>query len=271
MSESRRNDVLALAILTSLVTVLFVDILVGRNALYLRDIVHYAYPHKKIVRDVVLSGEFPYWNRLFSGGQPLAANPAHTAFYPLTWLVLLPSYDYGFQLFILVHIYIAAWAMYALLRSLDLGPPASLIGALSFALGGVFLSYLTLLPLLVASAWIPLVCLFARRFLLHGRGGDFALAAVALSMQLLIGEPTTVLQTGMMIGLYALFTRRMRGVVLVGLIVIAALLLSAVAIIPAVDHARDSIRARGFSWEASATAHADVYRSLLNREAAVPV
>ena len=243
----KRHDVLALVLLTSIISVLFIDILAGINSLYLRDLVHYHYPAKKVLRDVVMGGEFPYWNRAIAAGQPLAANPAHEVFYPLTWLILLPSYDYGFQLFILIHLYIAAWGMYAFLRSLNLGPPASCFGALSFALGGVMLSYLTILPFLAAAVWIPPALLFTRRFLLHRHGRDFALATLFFAVQLLVGEPTTLVQTGLLAGMYAIWRGpALRNVLFVGLISLAALCLSAVATLPTIDHAGDSSRARGF-------------------------
>src|SRR3954471_5360160 len=196
---SRRSDLLALALLFLIATVSFADVLFGVNQLYMRDLTRYYYPAKHILRDVVQHGEFPYWNRYFSAGQPIAANPEHEVFYPLTWLILLPSYDLGFRLHILVHIYIGLLGMYLLLRSMDLRPPAAWFGALSFGLGGIYLSYVNLLPILFCAAWLPLTCLFVRRFLLGHRARDFALATLFLGLQFLVGEPTTVMQTGFLI------------------------------------------------------------------------
>lgn len=256
MSPARRQDLLALAILTALITLLFSDILLSFNALGERDLVQYAYPSKKVLRDVVLGGEFPYWNRAISGGQPLAANPAHEVFYPLTWLILLPDYAFAFQLFIILHIYLAAWSMYALLRSLALSPVTSSFGALSFALGGIVLSYFTLLPCLASVVWMPLVLLFGRRVLHRRSPRDFACAALFLTMQLLVGEPTGILQTGLLLALYALFhgaregglRRALRNLGMVISIGVAALFLGAVAVVPMVDHASDSVRARGLTF-----------------------
>ncbi|HET8775856.1 MAG TPA: hypothetical protein VFP80_18810 [Thermoanaerobaculia bacterium] len=243
-----RADLIALAVLTAIVTLLFADVLLGINSLYIRDVAHYYYPAKHVLRDIVLGGDFPSWNPYFSAGQPLAANPEHEVFYPLTWLILLPSFVVGFGLLIVAHLYIAAWAMYAFLRSLALGPPAAFFGALSFVFGGIGLSYLNLLPYLFSVAWLPLICLFARRFLRDGHRRDFALAAFFFGLQLLIGEPSTILQTGMLLGVYAAF-RGVRAVGRVGMISVAALLLSAVLMLPAIDHAAQSARARGFPFE----------------------
>jgi hypothetical protein len=250
MSVTRRHDAIALSLLALLITLFFADVLLGINSFYLRDISQFHYPSKKILRDIVLGGEFPYWNPWISAGQPLAANPQNEIFYPLTWLILLPSFLAGFHLLILAHLYIAAFAMYALLRSMQVRAPAAFFGAMSFALGGIVLSYMNLLPFLFSVAWMPLTLLFGRRVLRVGSRRDFAFAGFFLALQLVIGEPTTVIQTGILLGLYALSARPiLRRLGQVALISVVALLLSAVQILPALDHVRDSVRAHGFPFD----------------------
>ena len=241
-----------------LATLAFGDVFVGINNFYMRDLTRYYYPTKQILREVVLDGEFPYWNRYFSAGQPIAANPEHEVFYPLTWLILLPSYDFGYRLHILLHIYIGLVGMYALLRSMELRMEASLFGAVAWGLGGLYLSYINLLPILFCAAWLPLVCLFVRRFLLHPNKRDFALGALFLGLQCLVGEPTTIVQSGLLLGMYALYrawyarpriTKAITRVVWIGLISIAGLLIGAAQVLPAIDHVRDSARSRPFGFD----------------------
>ncbi|HEV7237704.1 MAG TPA: hypothetical protein VGQ36_00565 [Thermoanaerobaculia bacterium] len=257
MTTARRKDAFALAILTALITLLFIDVLVGYHALYLRDLAHYYYPAKHVLREIVLGGEFPYWNPLLAAGQPMAANPEHEVFYPLTWLILLPSYDLGFRLLLLVHLCIAGWTMYALLRSMSTSPAAAFFGALSFAIGGIVLSCFTLLPILFALAWLPLTCLFTRRFLQHRRPRDFVFAAGSLGLQVLVGEPTTIGQTGLLLGMYALALcireRALRPLIRLVMISIAGFAVGAATLLPAIDHARDSVRAEGFTFEVVTT------------------
>ena len=254
---NRRTDLFALAILSSLLTLLFIDVLIGRNAFYIRDIAFYYYPAKHLLREIVLGGEFPYWNPFLSAGQPLAANPEHEVFYPLTWLILLPSYDLGFRLLVLLHLHICGWTMYALLRSMRTSAPAALIGAFSFALGGLVLSCIPLLPILFVLAWLPLTCLFTRRYLLEGRPRDFAFAAMSLGLQMLAGEPTTIAQTGFLLGAGAVVLgirdRSVRPLLRVALISLAAMAIAAATILPAIDHARDSVRADGFTFDVVTT------------------
>lgn len=258
MTETRNHDRLAVALLILLPTLFFGDVLLGFGNFYMRDLTRYYYPTKQIYREIVLGGEFPYWNRYFSAGQPIAANPEHEIFYPLTWLILLPSYDFGYRLHILIHIYIGLLGMYALLRSMELRPTAAFFGAVSFGLGGLVLSYVNLLPILFCAAWLPLTCLFVRRFLLQHRARDFALGALSLGLQFLVAEPTTVMQTGFLIGMYALYRgwyseRRVLGllknVFWIALIAALAFTVGAAQMIPAIDHVGDSARSRPFDFD----------------------
>jgi hypothetical protein len=258
VSDRRRADFIAVLTLTALATLWFGDVLVGVNNVYMRDLTRYYYPTKQILREIVRGGEFPYWNRYYSAGQPIAANPEHEVFYPLTWLILLPSYDFGYRLHILIHIYIGVLGMYAMLRSMDLSPPSAWFGAVAFGLGGLYLSYVNLLPIMFCVAWLPLTCLFVRRFLLQRTLRNFGLAALFLGMQFLVGEPTTVMQTGLLLGMYALYrgwydvprvSKMLTRVGWIALISTAGLLIGAAQILPALDHVHDSARSRPFEFD----------------------
>jgi hypothetical protein len=253
-----RKDFLAAAALVVLATIVFGDVFIGINNFYMRDLTRYYYPAKQVLREVVYGGEFPYWNPYFSAGQPIAANPEHEVFYPFTWLILLPSYDFGFRLHILLHIYIGLIGMYALLRSMEVRMEAALFGAVSWGLGGLYMSYVNLLPILFCAAWLPLTCLFVRRFLLRPNKRDFALGALFLGLQFLVSEPTTVAQTGLLLGMYALYrawyarpriTKAITRVMWIALISAGGLLIGAAQVLPAIDHVRDSARSRAFGFD----------------------
>ncbi|MFL6247582.1 MAG: hypothetical protein ACJ74H_16275 [Thermoanaerobaculia bacterium] len=228
-------------------TILFADVLFGFRTLYTRDIAFYHFPGKHVLREIVLGGEFPYWSPYISAGQPLAANPVHQVFYPLTWLILLPDFVTGFNLLALIHIYLALFGMYALLRSMRVRRAAAAFGGLSYGIGGLMVSLLNLFPLLYSAAWLPVTCLFTRRFLITRSRRDFAFAALSLSMQLLIGEPVTALQTGIILGVYAI-SRGWRKVGSIAAISAVALLLAFVQLLPAIDHLRESGRGRGIGY-----------------------
>lgn len=265
IEQPRRNDRLAIALLVFLPTLFFGDVLLGFGNFYMRDLTRYYYPTKQIYREIALNGELPLWNRYFHGGQPIAANPEHEIFYPLTWLIALPNYDLGYRLHILVHIYLGLLGMYALLRSMQLHPVGAFFGAVSFGLGGIYLSYVNLLPILFCAAWLPLTCLFVRRFLIRPGLRDFALSALMLGMQFLVAEPTTVMQTGFLIGMYGLYRgwhgrsedspsflhragRMLLNTGWIALISIFGFAMGAAQMLAALDHVGDSARSRAFEF-----------------------
>ncbi|HEX7807323.1 MAG TPA: hypothetical protein VF608_01315, partial [Thermoanaerobaculia bacterium] len=244
MNTARRHDAIVLTILVLVPIALFADVLFGNRVLYFGDVSAYHYPLKKVLRDVISRGDFPSWNPYIAGGQPMAANPAHAVFYPPTWLILLPGFNVSFHLLIVLHFLIATFGMYALLRSMELRRFTSALAGLAFGCGGLLVSASVTFPFLFSASWIPWVCLFTRRFLRTGDRRAFALASAALAMQLLIGEPTTALQTGIILLIYA-----RRQFVRVAMIGIVALLLASVQVIPLVDHFRDTNRARGVDFK----------------------
>jgi hypothetical protein len=253
-----RSDIFASAALLALSLVLFADVVIGGRTFYYGDLTTYFRGASVAFREIVLSGEFPSWNRFFSGGQPMAANPEFSTFYPLRYLILLPSLNAGWDLHLWIHIPVAAIGMFALLRSMELRIVSSLLGGVAFAFSGFFLSYISIPPFLFTLAWLPATLLFARKFLKSGRPGWFAAASASLGLQLLAGEPTTVMQTCMLIGAYAIYEatgserkapRLSRNVLFTILIVLVAVLVGAVQFLPMADHAAQTVRARGLPLE----------------------
>lgn len=257
MREGRKGDLLAVAVLLILPTILFADVLFVGNNLFSRDLATYHYPMKKVVAEAMRAGVLPHWNPLYSAGQPMAANPAYEMFYPPQWITLIGDFNLGFRLHILFHLYAAGLGMYLLLRSMRLAPASALFGSVCFSLGGGCLSVLDLLPFLFSLTWLPYVCLFTRRFVKGGRKGDAALAAVFGGLQLLVCEPTLLIQTYLLLLLYAFWNgfrsgedwrRFLRPFSRVVLVLCGSLLVGAVQFFPALDFSGDSIRARGFPF-----------------------
>jgi Bacterial membrane protein YfhO len=241
----------ALGLLALLVVVLYADILFAGKGFYLLDVISYHVPMKWIVREVIAGGELPLWNRFYSAGQPLLANPAYEVFYPPQWLIWLPGFHFGFQLHIVLHFLIAAWGMYLLLRGLGAREVAALFGAAVFAVCGPYLSLATKLPLLFSLSWMPLALHCARRAILERKPRDVAIAALVLSMHLIIGEPTMAMQTWGLIAGYVLATRnsplatRLKAI---GLVAVLATAIAAIQLVPALDFTRDSVRSEPFEF-----------------------
>jgi hypothetical protein len=246
---SRKADVGALAVVASCVLVAFADVILLGKVFYARDMVLGFYPAFAALRYAVRAGQFPFWNPFFSAGQPLAANPAYAALYPLPWLAI--GFD-GFQpfaLIVILHYLIAATGFFFLLRSLRLSPAASAFGAISFALGGLMMSLNNLVTVLYAVSWMPWLALFSQRFFRERRLRDFALAALVLGLILLIGEQSVILQSGALLAAYGLYRwRSARALIPTAAICAIALLVGLAQILPALDHQRDSSRGHALTY-----------------------
>jgi hypothetical protein len=245
----RRGEVAALTIVIALIALAFSDVLLLGKAFYQRDLPLGFYPAFAALRHVVRAGQIPFWNSYFSNGQPLAANPVYAAFYPLPWLAIPFDGFHAITLVSLLHYAIAASGMFFLLRWLRLHPAAAAFGAISFALGGVMVSLHNLLTVLYAVSWMPWLGLFSCRFFQRRRVADFALAALVLGLILLAGEQSIILQSGALVGAYAIYRwRNPMAIIISAALCLSALLVGLVQIAPALDHQRDSHRATPLSY-----------------------
>jgi hypothetical protein len=259
--KTRRSDAFAIAILLVTVTALFSDVIFFGSNFYVRDVALQYYPSRHVLHDAVARGEFPFWSPLVSAGQPLAANPAYEAFYPFQWPIFLPDFDLGFRLAIVLHFYLAATGMYLLLRSLRTRIAAALFGAISFTLGGMFLSLTSLLPFLYSVAWLPWIGLFWRRALVSRRIADLAATALALGMLLLAADQAMILQAGGLIVAYGAYRKRLLTMATPAMLA-GALLVGAVQLIPALDLQSDSGRSQPIPYQTASSWSLAPYRPL---------
>ncbi|MEO6325764.1 MAG: hypothetical protein ABIT01_13995 [Thermoanaerobaculia bacterium] len=244
-----REDVRHTGFLCLLPTVLFSDVLFFGAGFFHRDLFPYHYPMKRALRAVIESGDFPFWNPFISAGQPMAANPAYEVFYPPQWLILLGDFRFGFVLHIVAHVYLALLGTYFLLRALDVRASVSLFGAVSFGSSGFLLGSMTTLPTFFVWSWAPLVGWALVRLLRQPSPRRFAVAALLAATQMLVGEPISLLQVWALVGCAALLTAdRLRSLALCAGLFVATFAIAAVQVVPAIDHAHDSARARGFPY-----------------------
>jgi hypothetical protein len=246
--------VAAVAVLFLLITVVFADVWQG-SSFFVRDLTRYYFPTKRILHDIVRSGEFPLWNRAYSAGQPAAANPEYEVFYPGQLPIFFRDFFFGFRLHILLHFYVAALAMYALMRSLSTGVAAAMLAAVAFVFGGPLLSLVNLLPTFFCISWMPLTFLYARRYLISRQAPELALSALFFGLQVLAFEPAVLLETALLIAAYALYRGRgVRGkltsVGLAALVVAFGAAIGGAQLLPTLAFMRATPRAAGLTFDA---------------------
>jgi hypothetical protein len=260
--EALRRRGQALLLGAAWLLALFGSLLAPGRVLANRDIPQFHLPLRAAFRHLA-EGGLPVWNPWLHGGQPILSNPSYAAFYPPSWLVLVIPPAYALSLLAVLHAAIAFSGAWVLARRLGAGRGAAALAAFGYTGSGALLSLLSAFTLFCSMAWFPwvLVCgdaALERRAWLR----PALLAGGALALQLLNGEPVTVVLSGL--GLLALAVARMlrrplqRSQLLIALRVavpvLVAVALAAVQLLPTAQRLADSPRAGGLD-----PAHASIW------------
>lgn len=175
----------------------------------------YGTPNQVLTDQCIHQGELPLWNPLIYCGTLHMANPQVQFFYPPNLIRSLLTFHptpwkthVGVVLLWLFHLHLATLGAFLLARSHHLSIPASLVTALTFAFGHIYLNFiLSLVTLAPTLSWLPLLLLSARCSFLAENAGTRRRSAVAgglvYGMILLAGYPQFALYMGIMFGLYA--------------------------------------------------------------------
>lgn len=187
----------------------------GGNPL-LRDVTYQIQPWLLFARRELRAGRLPGWNPFQFAGAPFWANGQSAPLFPLHLLFAALPLQLGFVLLPWLRLVIGGCGVWMLGRELDLGPPAALLAALSFALAGMPVSF-ALFPMGNALALVPWVLWAVERVAAatspsSGLAGATAAAgplataiaglAAAAGLQLLAGHPETAAHTALLSLLY---------------------------------------------------------------------
>jgi hypothetical protein len=208
LAQSRFASALLPALLgTAWALSLLAPLLYPGRALANRDIAAFHLPLRFAFRELAAFG-LPLWNPWLHGGQPLLSNPSYGAFYPPSWLVFAVPPYLALTLLAVLHVALAFAGAWRLARRLGCGRGAAALAAIGYSGCGAYLSQLSAFTLLLSLAWLPWLLAWADEALRAPRGERWwrpaLLAGGALSLQLLNGEPSTVLMSGLaLLGLAA--------------------------------------------------------------------
>jgi hypothetical protein len=215
------------------------------------DLVHQITPWQAQVRRALADGRWPLWNEQAGAGMPLMADPQSQAFQPLLAAALPLPLVAAVGLTGALRILLALVGMFVLLRRQGIGDAAALVGSVGYGLSGAVLIWLGW-PIANVVAWTPLGLYAVVRCHRDGGRRDAALLAAVTAALLLGGHPETVLQSGGLMGLFALacawerrragaavvpFLVRCAGAVAVAALLVAPALLLQQAYLPATERA----------------------------------
>jgi Bacterial membrane protein YfhO len=226
---------------------LFTPLLGSGRALANRDIAVFHLPLRSAFADLAARG-LPAWNPWLHGGQPILSNPSYGAFYPPSWLVFLAPPAYALSLMALLHAAIAFAGAWRLAWHFGCGRGTAALAGVGYVGCGAYLSLLSAYTLFGSMAWFPWVLAWADESLRAPAGGGWwrpgLLAGGALALQLLNGEPSTVVITGL--ALLALTAsaagRRLAAAPRILVPILFAAALAAVQLLPTLGRLADSPR-----------------------------
>lgn len=218
----------------------------GERIFTFRDFFNQYWAFSFFSRHWMRQGIVPFWNPHIYGGTAFFANFQSCLFYPPNFFVYFLPQPMGFQFAILLHYSLAALGMFLLAKKLDLSAPASLLAAITFALGAAMVTTADTLTAFQAITWMPWV--MASAFDFFSDKPQFrraAAVAIALALQILAAEPQIFLITlGASCFLHVKITRK--HAVLLPVIVVLTFAMTAFQLLPFLYEMRQSIRAAGF-------------------------
>ncbi len=150
---------------------------------------------------------FHLWNPYLFCGVPLIGNPQCQLFYPPAVLLSVFSWPAGINWSFILHVLLSGVGMWMLLRRQKLSPGACLFGALSLMFGAhVFLRiFAGHLGTLNAFAWMPLVFLFAQKYIDEGGFKNAVISGTLFGIQILAGNPQYSYYTFFAVAAYSFF------------------------------------------------------------------
>ena len=264
--KRRRSDLIALVLLTLLVTVFFAgEIFTDRTLVTFRltnvfpwlseasqeqleqpsvtsDCTFSYFPRRVFATDMVRQGELPFWNPHQFCGTPFLAAFQTAVLYPVNIPLYLFDPATQMDLFLYIHFVIAAVFTFLLSRKLALSLEASVISALVFTFCGFMVTRYGQPTFVSTASWLPALLFFGEHLLERPGLRRTGLLVLGISLCILAGFPQLA-----MFNIYALVaymivrvmldkrrTARGRGAVL-GLVVVAlglAAMVSAFQLLP---------------------------------------
>jgi hypothetical protein len=211
------------------------------------DAVDVHYSAQKYFADSVLAGNLPHWTPYVFSGFPFLADPQTGAWYPLHWpFFLLGITPKAIEWELALHAFLALWGTYLLARRLSGDHRTALLAAVFYAGGGFFAGHSSHVGIFETAALLPWLLWAALGALEEGRTLASMLVTGAIGgLIILVGHFQTALYCFMALALVVAARRApwKRALILLLVAGLAAILLSAIQILPGLELTGQSGRA----------------------------
>ncbi|MCZ7567197.1 MAG: YfhO family protein [Ardenticatenaceae bacterium] len=199
--DGLRADVRALVGYVALTLIFYAPLLLGVRSFPAGDFTDHFLPFSLFQRSELLAGRLPVWNPYTFAGHPFLADVQAAVFYPLSNVLLLLTLPwaapearlYWLQAEAALHVALAGFFTYLLVRELTDHPWAAFVAGAAFAFSGYLTGYPPLqLAVLRTAIWLPLLLwLLWRAFVPPARWRWWVVAALVYVVAFLAGHPQT--------------------------------------------------------------------------------
>ena len=197
------------------VIIFFASLLLGLDTLADGDFVDHYLPFSVFFHDELMAGRVPLWTPHTYSGQPFLADPQSAIFYPISTvlhfltlpLTTVAARLYWLQVEVMVHVALAGFSTYLLVKDLTKNGKAALLSGILFAFSGYLTSYPLLQPTILRTAiWLPLLLwLIWRAIVVRRTLWWWMLAALTYAVAYLAGHPQTFIYLSYVVGIWILF------------------------------------------------------------------
>jgi len=204
-----RQALLAWLIISAAVGSFFGPAVIRGRPLAFRDSAHFYYPLFQWCQSEWSAGRVPVWNPAENCGTPILADATSSVFYPVKLVFALPlKYASCFNLYIVLHIGLAAAGTYALARAWHASASGAALAAIAYTCGGSVVFQYCNVVFLVGAAWFPLGMLLAERTIRCGRWKDAIGLGAVLAFMVLGGDPQAAYHSILVAALYGCVIQR---------------------------------------------------------------
>ncbi len=232
-----KSGLTPIAILIALATAFHSQNLFSGSTWFFQDAGFYYFPLKNLSVNALIKGDLPFWISLADFGMPLFGNLTLGHLYPTTLLYLLFDRVTALNIEVFLHHLLAMLAVYLLCFDLLKTRAGAFLGAVAYGFSGVVVSYFHNPFYLYSSAWTPLSFLALYRLAERPSVRGAAFAGASMAMQLLAGDPQSLIFSAFFAFFCLLFLRgdRKRTAPLMAAAAILAFGLTAFQAMPALE------------------------------------
>jgi hypothetical protein len=214
------------------------------------DVVRQMFPWKYIAIQQYKQGKWPLWNPTQLSGTPLAAEFLTGAFYPLNFIFIFMSFNWGFGLLAIMQVFLIFITTFLFLRSINLSRPSSFFGSTIFALSGFVAAFFSINVMIHALLWTPLSLFAVNKIYRTNNRNWLIILAVSIGLIGLASHLQILLYSVTLNALYIVFNylkeRNKISLMFSLLGVFVGILLTCIQLLPSVEMLALSSRSKNY-------------------------